>query len=123
MLQSLRMLQLLKSTEFRHLILWMLVDEAHLVDETSGTFLQVYQNIIFSHAVVTGTATVAQIHHRNPMSLLAEEACTLDFRGCISLLNFKYVVLSGVVSRSSSLNPGDTVSCNGGRGSLSVPMS
>ena len=66
MLRGFRFRTLLKSMDFKDLVRWMLIDEAHLVDETSGTFLEAYRSIrsmralLHSNTVwasVTGTAT------------------------------------------------------------------
>ncbi|TFK39191.1 P-loop containing nucleoside triphosphate hydrolase protein [Crucibulum laeve] len=66
MLLSPRLRKLIRNPGIKDAIRWMLIDEAHLVDETSGTFLVAYRAIVTmrallsSHTVwaaVSGTAT------------------------------------------------------------------
>ncbi|KAJ7660021.1 P-loop containing nucleoside triphosphate hydrolase protein [Mycena olivaceomarginata] len=68
MLQGPRMGKLLNEPKTKCLVRWMLVDEAHVLDEESGTFREPYRGILHMRprlpsstvwAAVTGTATIS----------------------------------------------------------------
>ncbi|KAJ6572245.1 hypothetical protein B0H19DRAFT_1348338 [Mycena capillaripes] len=72
MLQGRRMAKLLADPKIKCLILWMLIDEAHVLDEESGIFRESYRGILQMRAclpsktvwaAVTGTATVFAALH------------------------------------------------------------
>ena len=45
MLQGQRLSKYIKDIKYKHLVQWLLIDECHLVDEESRTFLMVYRSI------------------------------------------------------------------------------
>ncbi|KAJ7867729.1 P-loop containing nucleoside triphosphate hydrolase protein [Mycena olivaceomarginata] len=72
MLQGHRMGKLLNDPKIKRLVRWMLIDEAHVLDEESGTFREPYRGILHMRprlpsstvwAGVTGTATVTAALH------------------------------------------------------------
>ncbi|KAJ7104733.1 P-loop containing nucleoside triphosphate hydrolase protein [Mycena epipterygia] len=69
MLQGRRMGKLLKDAKFKSLVRWMLIDEAHVLNEESGTFREPYRGILHMRprfptstiwGAVTATATMAK---------------------------------------------------------------
>ncbi|KAF7341572.1 Nucleoside triphosphate hydrolase protein [Mycena sanguinolenta] len=72
MLQGRRIGQLLNDAKTKSLVRWMLVDEAHVLDDESGTFREPYRGLLNMRArlpsgtvwaAVTGTATVSASLH------------------------------------------------------------
>ncbi|KAJ7840469.1 P-loop containing nucleoside triphosphate hydrolase protein [Mycena leptocephala] len=91
MLQGPRMGKLLNNPKTKSLVRWMLIDEAHVLDEESGTFREPYRGILHIRprlpsstvwAGVTGTATASAALHI---------AAGLGFR-CGQYVNARYTI-------------------------------
>ncbi|KAJ7835629.1 hypothetical protein B0H13DRAFT_2369234 [Mycena leptocephala] len=59
MLQGRRIGKLLNDPEFKVLVGWMLIDEAHVLDEDSGTFREPYRSILHMRPRVPATPAAA----------------------------------------------------------------
>jgi superfamily II DNA helicase RecQ len=61
MLQGLRLSKYIKNIKYKHLVRWLLIDEGHLVDEESRTFLMVYRSITNMRARLLSTTVWAAV--------------------------------------------------------------